>query len=454
MAGNARRIQASNRKLRRQRSPPTKAQIAPRHPPLEYHYVYRMRAVSLPYGAVMAVSVSRSFQRLAFILAVGVFAVLALGFGLGQFGFFGVHAGGEEDGAYHQMHVYAEVLKRIQSDYVTDPNIGNVTTGALHGLLESLDADSSYLTPAEYKIYKDRPASGVAQIGVTVSKRFGYATVVSVEPGSPAEKAHLADGDVMESIGDQSTRELSLAVIRLLLEGKPGTTVALSVVKPRKPDPDKLTLTRTLVVAPALSEQQYENSTILYLKPGVLSAARVDEIAAKIKSSGKNRKVILDLRDCSAGDPAEGIRLANFFINQGTLATLEGQKFSTQTFAADSSKFLTSAPLVVLVNRGSYGAAELTADAIEGAKRGDVVGERTFGEGSVQKTIELPDGAALLLTVAKYEGPDGKKIQDEAVTPTVQAGQPADDDLDDSGNQPKEDAPLNKALELLKAKNG
>ena len=229
----------------------------------------------------------------------------------------------------------------------------------------------------------------------------------------------------------------------------------LSVVKPRKPDPDKkLTLTRTLVVAPALSEQQYENSTILYLKPGVLSAARVDEIAAQIKSSGKNRKVILDLRDCSAGDPAEGIRLANFFINQGTLATLEGQKFSTQTFAADSSKFLTSAPLVVLVNRGSYGAAELTADAPKSAKRGDVVGERTFGEGSVQKTIELPDGAALLLTVAKYEGPDGKKIQDEAVTPTVQAGQPADDDLDDSGNQPKEDAPLNKALELLKAKNG
>jgi len=150
--------------------------------------------------------------------------VLGLGFGLGQFGFFGVHAGGEEDGAYHQMHVYAEVLKRIQSDYVTEPNIGNVTTGALHGLLESLDADSSYLTAAEYKIYKDRPSSGVAQIGLTVSKRFGYATIVSVVPGSPADKEHLSDGDVIESIGDQSTRELSLAVIRLLLEGKPGTT--------------------------------------------------------------------------------------------------------------------------------------------------------------------------------------------------------------------------------------
>jgi carboxyl-terminal processing protease len=407
-----------------------------------------------PCKAVPVVFVSRFFQRFVFVLSVAVFAALGLGFGLGQFGFFGVHAGGEQDGAYRQMHVYAEVLKRIQSDYVTEPNIGSVTTGALHGLLESLDADSSYLTPPEYKIYKDRPASGVAQIGITVSKRFGYATVVSVVPGSPADREHLADGDVIESIGDQSTRELSLAVIRLMLEGKTGSTVSLSVVRPRKPDPDKLTLTRTITNPPALGDQQYENSSILYLKPGVLTAARVDEIASKLKSA-KNRKVLLDLRDCSDGDAAEGLRLANFFINQGTLATLQGQKFTTQTFTADPSKFITGAPLAVLVNRGTYGAAELTADAIEGAKRGDIVGERTFGEGSVQKTIELPDGAALMLTVAKYEGPDGKKIQDEAVIPNVQVGQAQEDDFDQSGTPSnKGDEPLNKALELLKGKNG
>jgi carboxyl-terminal processing protease len=398
--------------------------------------------------------VSRTFQRIIFGLAATVFAALGLGFVLGQVGFFGVHAGSEEDGAYRQMHVYAEVLKRIQSDYVTPPNIGDVTTGALHGLLESLDADSSYLSAAEYKIYKERPESGVAQVGITVSKRFGYATIVSVVPGSPADHEHLADGDVIESIGDQSTRELSLAVIRLMLEGKAGTTVSVSVVRPRKQDPDKLTLTRAITQPPSLNEQQYDSATILYLKPGILSAARVDEIAAKLKSAGKNHKVLLDLRDCSDGNAADGLRLANFFINQGTLATLEGQKFTTQTFAADSSKFITNAPLAVLVNRGTYGAAELTADAIEGAKRGDIIGERTFGEGSVQKTIELPDGGALMLTVAKYEGPDGKKIQDDAVVPTVQVGQTAEDDFDESNPSPKGDEPLNKALELLKAKNG
>ena len=393
----------------------------------------------------------RVFKRVVFVLSVAIFAALGLGFGLGEFGLFGVHAGGEQDGAYRQMRVYAEVLKKVQTDYVTEPNINDVTTGALHGLLESLDSDSSYLTPTEYKIYKERPTTGVAQVGINVSKRYGYATVVSVTPGSPADHEHIADGDVIESIGEQSTRELSLAVIRLMLDGKPGTQVTISLVRPRKPDPDKLTLTRALPAPAPMAEQQYENSTILYLKPGVLTADRMDEVAAKIKAAGKNRKVLLDLRDSSGDDAQQGIRLANFFIKQGTLATLEGQKFPTQTFTADAAKVLTDAPMDVLVNRGTYGAAELAAAAILDAKRGDVVGERTFGEGSVQKTIELPDGAALLLTVAKYESPNGNKIEDDAVKPNVAVEEPIVDDEQEAA-PPKGDEPLTKALDLLKAK--
>jgi carboxyl-terminal processing protease len=400
------------------------------------------------------VCVPRFLQRSVFVLSIAILVCLALGFGLGEFGLLGVQAGGIQDGAYRQMGVYGDVLRKIQSDYVTDPNMNDVTTGALHGLLESLDSDSSYLTPTEYTIYKDRPAAGVAQVGIQVSKRFGYAIIVSVTPGSPADKEHLSDGDVIESIGDQSSRELSLAVIRLMLEGKPGTTVNLSVVRPQKADPDKLTLTRSITAPAALGEQQYENSTILYLKPGALTAARVDEIAARIKAAGKSRKVLLDLRDSSGDDPQQGLRLANFFLKQGMLATLSGQKFPAQTFTADPAKFLTDAPVAVLVNRGTYGAGELTAAAIEELKRGDVVGERTFGEGSVQKTIELPGGGALLLTVAKYEGPDGKKIQDEAVTPTVVVGKAVEEDDEEAAPAPKGDEPLNKALDLLKAKNG
>jgi len=395
--------------------------------------------------------VSRFFQRFVFLLSIALCLALVSGVVLGEFGLLGVRAGGQ-DGAYRQNNVYSEVLNKIQTDYVTEPKINDVTTGALHGLLESLDADSSYLTPAEYTLYKEHPAAGAAQVGITASKRYGYAVVVSVLPGSAAAKEHIADGDVIESIGDLSTRELSLAMIRLMLEGKPGSTVALSVVRPGKSDPEKVTLTRAITGAPALDERQLEGATILYLKPGALTASRVDEMAAALKSA-TGRKVLLDLRDSAGGDAEQGVRLANFFIKQGTLAVLEGQKFPRQTFTADPTKFLTDAPLAVLVNRGTYGAAELAAAAIEDAKRGDVVGERTFGEGSVQKTIDLPDGAALLLTVAKYQTPGGKKIQDEAVTPTVLVGQTLDDDDEDTP-QPKSDEPLNKALELLKVKNG
>ena len=399
----------------------------------------------------MVVCVSRFFQRLVFVLAVAVFSALGLGFLFGKFGLFGVYAGGDQDGAYRQMSVYAQVLKKVQSDYVTEPNITDVTTGALHGLLESLDADSSYLTATEYKLYKERPATGVAQIGITVSKRGGYLAVVDVIPGSPADHEHLADGDIIESIGETSTFEMSLAVTRMMLEGKPGTNLTLTVVKPRKQDPEKVTLTRALTALPSLSEQQYENSTILYLKPGTISKTRVDELDAKIRAT-KAKKILLDLRDVSGGEAEDGIRLANFFIQSGTLAQLEGQKFPKQTFAADPAKCLTQAPVVVLVNRGTYGAAEMAAVAIEDSKRGDVVGERTFGEGSLQKTIELPDGAALLLTVAKYEGPAGKKIQDEAVTPNVQVAAAAEDE-DEDNTPSKGDPVLDKGLELLKAKS-
>jgi carboxyl-terminal processing protease len=393
--------------------------------------------------------VSRFFQRSVFVLSVAIFAALGLGFAMGEFGIFGVHAGSDQDGAYRQMRVYAEVLQKIQSDYVTDPKMGDVTTGALHGLLESLDADSSYLTPSEYKIFKDEPASGSAQVGITVSKRFGYATVVNITPGSPAD-THLSDGDVIESIGAQSTRELSLAVIRLMLEGKPGSTVVLSVVRPAKPDPEHLTLTRAVAALPALGMQNYDNATILYLKPGVLTPERVDEIAAKIKAAPKASKILLDLRDAS-GDPQQGIRLANFFVKQGTLATLQGQQFATQTFAADPAKVITSAPLAVLVNRGTYGGPELTANAILDTTRGDVVGERTFGEGSFQKSIEMPDGGDLMLTVAKFQSPSGNKIQDNAVTPNVVVTSPLDDE-DETTPPAKGDDMLNKALDLLKAK--
>jgi len=400
------------------------------------------------------------------LLAVSVVLVVTVFLGVNSSG---VSAATEpQDGAYRQIDVYSEVLRHIQTDYVTVPDINDVTNGALRGLLESLDADSSYLSPNDYKAYKD-DKGGKAQVGMNVSKRFGYATVVSVVPNGPADKAGLSDGDIIEGIGGQDTRDISLAMIQRMLEGQAGSNLTLAVVRPRKAAPDKIVLIRTAAPPPPVTETMYENATILYLKPGVLDREHVQQIESKLKAMPKNnnKKVLLDLRDVAAGDMAEATRLANFFLKTGTIAMLEGQKVEKQTFVAEPSKAIdASAPLVVLVNRGTAGPAELVAAALLDNKRADVVGEKTFGEGAQQKTFELPDGGALILSVAKYESPDGKKLQDDGVTPDVMVASNINDEADavedettgTTVQKPLQkpsvtvDEPLTKALDLLKNK--
>jgi carboxyl-terminal processing protease len=400
------------------------------------------------------------------LLAVSVALVLTIFLGVNSSG---VSAATEpQDGAYRQINVYSEVLRHIQSDYVVTPNIDAVTNGALRGLLESLDSDSSYLTAEDYKIYKANTAK--AQVGINVSKRYGYATVVSVVPGSPADKANINDGDILEAIGTEDTRDMSLAMVQTMLMGAPGSDLSVSVVRPRKQTPEKISLTRTVIAVPAVAETMYENSSILYLKPGILDHEHVQQIEAKLKGMNKagNKKVLLDLREVAAGDVVEAARLTNFFLKSGTIATLTGQKISTQLMAADANKVIApTAPLAILVNHGTAGPAELVAAALLDNKRAELIGEKTFGEGAQTKTFELPDGAALILSVGKYQTPSGKKIEDEGVTPGIQVASAADDlpvtdddtDATTAANPapaapkaPATDEQLKKAIDLLKAK--
>jgi carboxyl-terminal processing protease len=373
------------------------------------------------------------------------------------------------DGAYHQLEVYSEVLSRVRSEYVEEPNIPAVTEGALHGLLDSLDPDSSYLTAAEYQDFKSHKTEAKGDIGATVSKRFGYATVVSVIPGGPADKAGLQSTDILEAIEvngvNKTTHDMSLAEIHNVLSGTPGSTVSVSVVRSRRAEPQKLVITRDIVPIPPVSDKLMQNG-IGYVQVDAFSKGKTQEVAGKIKELEKSgaKKLILDLRNCSEGDEVEGIATANLFLNHGTIAYLEGQKFPRQTFNAEPSKAVTSLPLVVLVNKGTAGAAEIVAAAILDNARGDVVGDKTFGEGSVQKVIDLPDGGALILSVAKYYSPRDKAIQDTAVTPNIvvasgddDAVLPDDDDESAPAEQekpqaPQPDQPLQKAIQLLNAK--
>jgi len=378
-------------------------------------------------------------------------------------GFVNVHAN-SNDGAYRQLSVYSEVLSRIRGDYVEEPNISGVTEGALHGLLESLDANSSYLSAAEYKRYKAMKPEGKAEIGAYVSKRFGYADVVAVIPGGPADKAGIENGDILESIENKSTHDMSLAEIRTTLLGDTGTTVTVSVVRPRKAEPQKMVITRDVAAIPAATDKMMADN-VGYIKVEGFPQGKSEEIAGKIREMQKQgaKKLVLDLRNAAGGEESEGIATANLFLDHGTITYLQGQKYPRQAFNADPGKDVTKLPVAVLVNRGTAGPAEVVAAAILENARGDVVGDKTFGDGSVQKTIEMRDGAGLILSVAKYYSPGGKSIQDVAVTPNVQiadvdddAGLPDEDGVqttpEEKNAKPKNtiDEQLNKALEVLK----
>jgi carboxyl-terminal processing protease len=369
------------------------------------------------------------------------------------------------DGAYRQLQVYSEVLARVRNEYVEEPNIPAVTDGALHGLLESLDANSSYLSAAEYKEYKSHKTQAKGDIGAAVSKRFGYAAVVSVLPGGPGDKAGLEASDIIEAIESKSTREMSLAEVHNLLEGQPGSNVTVSVVRARRAEPRKVVITRDLIVVPPVSDKMVEDG-IGYIQVDGFPNGKSQEIANKIKALQKAgaKKLILDLRNCAQGEESEGIATANLFLNHGTITYLQGQKYPRQAFNADPSKAITTLPLVVMVNKGTAGPAEIVAAAVLGNARGDVVGDKTFGDGSVQKVIEMPDGSALILSVAKYYSPEGKAIQDTAVTPSVlvadsddgvlpdeeQDAAPAAADEAPKKQPPQQDEQLQKAIQVLK----
>lgn len=375
------------------------------------------------------------------------------------------------DKAYKSLVVYSEVLKHIQDDYVDEPNMHLVTAGSLHGLLESLDAESSYLTPREYTDYKQKtadPATG--ETGLNLSKRSGYVVVTSVLPDSPAEKAGLRTGNFLESIAGFTTREMSVGQAKNLLAGQPGTAVKVGVIRRGRTDPEELDLVRQKLAPEKLIVEKVDNDTLAFRFP-TLETGRAEEVRTRLLEAQKQgiTRVILDVRDCGRGQASEALAIARLFISSGALTTLKGQTMPEQVFSADPTKVVWKGPASVLADISTAGASEVLAAAFANTKRGDIVGERTFGLASEQKLIPLDDGAALILTVANYYNADGKSILEEGVTPTeiVRAASSLNDDSDDGedvattpdsqkepppGPRPlsPDDPVLRKALELLK----
>ena len=366
------------------------------------------------------------------------------------------------DKTYRNLGVYSEVLSRIKSDYVTEPDLNKVTGGAIRGLLEALDPYSTYFSPQEYQDYLRQPDPGPASVGIFLAKRMGFATVVSVLPGSPAEKAGVKAGDLVDRVENTPTRELSVVQLQRLLAGPSGSTLTLTLVREARGDPQKFPLTRAALTYPPVVAKVMEDAAG-YIRVASFNKGKAAEISAKLgelTARGAD-KIVLDLRNCAGGETQEAIDTASLFLEKGLVGYLLGQRYPRQDLPAKPPRDICKFPMVVLINQSTAGPAELLASAILGNKRGDAVGVRSFGVGVFQKLIPLDGGSALLLSVAKYYGPDGKAIQDNGVTPNVVEAPGAGTASLEDENEPtepehfgdKDDQQLRKAIEILKQKS-
>lgn len=395
---------------------------------------------------------NRRFQFLFVSSSLAAAVLLLVGVKLGR-------SASSSDDPYKHFSVFSEVITRIKSDYVEEPDMKNVTLGALNGMLESIDPFASYLNADQYKQYQATKGTARANVGLVLSRRFGYVTVVDSIPGTPAEKAGFNTGDILETIKGISSRDMPLAYAEMLLMGDEGSTIDIQVLRSRKPEPEKLTLTRVKIAYPA-PVLTVGADGIATLKIASLEGAMKDAVKKALEAATAKgvKKLVVDLRNCATGDPADGVTLAQWFLEKGAIGSVKGQRSENVNFTADAAKQMWKLPVVLILNRGTSAAAEVFAAALIENKRADVVGERSYGDAAIKKALTLDDGGAVILSVAKYYAPNGKAIQDTGVTPNYPMNDLTvgpDDDPDGDGipnapdDKPKEDLLMKKAVDLL-----
>lgn len=364
--------------------------------------------------------------------------------------YFGVSAQQPINDAGAQMRIFESVLQHIQNDYVDEPNMEKVRAGALRGLAYGLDPYSSYLTADQVKDFQAKKNANQAGIGVEVSQVSGYLYVISVVKGSPADKAGIKAGDVVEYVDTKATRDISLYDAKQLLLGANGSNVSLRVLRSGA-KPATLTVVRGSYKVPE-AEIKIEEGKVGLIKVYSLEDGESGDIKNRINELTKQgvQKIVLDLRNVSAGSLAEAANVANLFIKEGTLAQVIGRENKVmRTLTADPAKHVFGGQLAVLIDLGTAGAAEVVASAVLESKRGEVIGERSFGAGTEQQLFPLRGGDGLLLTTAKWASASGKTfLADErnasGVKPSVEVKHPENPtpiDPEDLANQDDEPAP-------------
>jgi carboxyl-terminal processing protease len=349
------------------------------------------------------------------------------------------------DDNYRNLAIFGDVFDLVVDNYVEEVDVQKAMRGALRGLADGLDSDSAYLSADLVRTYDARDAAAAGEIGVDVTRQY-YLRVVSVREGSPAARAGLRSGDFIRAIDGRAARDLSAYEGMRLLRGPAGSKVNLLVIRGNAAEPHEVTLVRE-ALAPAAITSRAPASGVGYVRvpefgPGV--AERLKQTIDALAKSGAT-KFVIDVRGVARGDLDDGVAAARLFIAKGTVAVRE-TKAGKETLAAQTGDGAVTAPVVVLIDQGTTGAAEVFAAALDGNDRGRLVGERTLGRASRQQLVRLPDGSGLLIASTRYLTPAGEPLQEKGLTPDDDVEQP---DVEFGGDVPAGDATLDKALEQL-----
>ena len=350
------------------------------------------------------------------------------------------------DTSYGQLAIFNEVVRLVLDAYVEPVNLDRAMAGARLGMADSLDGDSSYLDAEQYKLLQQPVADSDADVGLVLTRRFAFLMVVAARAGSPASKAGLRPGDLVKAIDERHTRPMPAIVAERLLRGAPGSSVKLSVLRAGS-EPFDVSVVRERLKPAAVEGRMLEGGTG-YVRVPEFTPATAQAVRAEIESLRRSgaMRLLLDLRDAAWGAPADGVAVAELFLQGGPVAKLVGRRVDEKLLQADAARSAWAGPLAVLVTNGTAGPSEIVAAALVEAGRAKLVGEHTFGRAAVSKTVPLPEGG-MVLTVAKYMSPTGKAIHGEGLAPSV----PVSQDDDDEPAEGKPDPILEKALEVVKA---
>ena len=327
-----------------------------------------------------------------------------------------------DENKFDSLKRFSQVLDLVERHYVRETPRKELLNGAIKGMLQGLDPHSTFMTPEEYKEMQETTTGEFSGIGIEISLENGQITVVSPIEDTPAFRAGLQPGDIVLSINGQPTQELTLQEVVSRIRGPKGTEVELSILHSDSKSPLTVRIVRDAIPLISVKSKVLEDG-YYWMRITRFSERTTQELQDALKAAKKQnlKGIVLDLRNNPGGLVDQAVGVSDTFLHQGTIVSIRGRDSSSvREYQAKDQKTDVDVPMVVLVNAGSASAAEIVAGALRDQKRALLLGERTFGKGSVQNIIPLADGSGLKLTVALYYTPNGSSIQAEGIVPDME----------------------------------